>query len=165
MNYVLWESIFCNLKKILQFLRYFFNDNCFSISDNLDWGLLELDAVRSREVVDDNHFLVMTNFGLHCLHHLLPTVDHAYLPLCQTALDETCAEFGITSDRFTWWQLVTGQFNQLRRVEPKNNSLRSQILGASNAGDSRWSRQNEPRIHLWYNFSIWRLLNMATWIF
>ena len=88
---------------------------------DLDWGLLELDAVRERKVIDDFDFLVLTNFGLHGLHHLLPTVDHAYLPLCINAFEQTCKEFGISTEKLTQWELVKGQFKQLLRNEPKKN--------------------------------------------
>ncbi|XP_076163345.1 cytochrome b5-related [Ptiloglossa arizonensis] len=89
--------------------------------NDLDWGLLELDAVREREVIDDSDFLVLTNFGLHGLHHLLPTVDHSYLPLCMKAFEETCKEFNIGRGKWTQWKLMKGQFNQLMRKEPKKN--------------------------------------------
>ncbi|XP_043250834.1 cytochrome b5-related protein [Colletes gigas] len=89
--------------------------------DDLDWGLLELDAVRERKVIDDSDFLVLTNFGLHGLHHLLPTVDHSYLPLCEEAFEKTCKEFKIDTERWTQWELIKGQFQQLMRNEPKKN--------------------------------------------
>ncbi|KAK2581040.1 hypothetical protein KPH14_006087 [Odynerus spinipes] len=89
--------------------------------DNMDWGLLELDTVRDRKVIDDVPFLVLTNFGAHSLHHLLPTVDHCYLPLVIPAFLQTCKEFGISTDKWTQWELVKGQFKQLSRVEPKKN--------------------------------------------
>lgn len=89
--------------------------------DDLDWGLLELDAVRERKVIDDSNFLVLTNFGLHGLHHLLPTVDHSYLPLCVKAFEDTCKEFGVSTDKFSQWELVKGQFQQLSRTETKKN--------------------------------------------
>ncbi|CAK9820330.1 Cytochrome b5-related protein [Anthophora plagiata] len=89
---------------------------------DLDWGLLELDAVRNRKVIDDSDFLVLTNFGLHGLHHLLPTVDHSYLPLVIKTFEETCKEFGIGTQKLTQWELIKGQFKQLLRKEPKDNS-------------------------------------------
>ncbi|XP_015115059.1 cytochrome b5-related protein [Diachasma alloeum] len=89
--------------------------------EDLDWGLLEMDAVRDREIVDDSYFLALTQFGLHSLHHLMPTVDHSYLHLCLPALEDTCREFGIGLGRFTPLELMKGQFRQLRRVETKTN--------------------------------------------
>lgn len=90
----------------------------------MDWGLLELDATRGRKDIDKSLFLVLTHYGLHTLHHLLPTVDHAYLPLCIDALKETCAEFNIDvgDNDLTQWELIKGQFKQLLRKEVKYNS-------------------------------------------
>lgn len=93
----------------------------FFFRDDYDWGVLELDAVRERKVIDDSDFLVLTNFGLHGLHHLLPTVDHSYLPLCVNAFEQTCKEFGISTEKFSQWEFIKGQFKQLARKEPKKN--------------------------------------------
>ncbi|XP_050457097.1 cytochrome b5-related protein-like isoform X2 [Cataglyphis hispanica] len=89
--------------------------------DDLDWGLLEMDSVRDRKVIDDSIFLALTNFGSHTLHHLLPTVDHHYLHLCMPAFLQTCKEFGLNSDKWTQWELIKGQFRQLARTETKKN--------------------------------------------
>ncbi|KAL7303600.1 hypothetical protein TKK_0003755 [Trichogramma kaykai] len=87
---------------------------------DLDWGLMELDAVRGRRLVDESLFLILTNFGSHGLHHLLPTVDHAYLELCVPAFRETCREFGVKLNAsMTSWQLIRGQYEQLARAEPR----------------------------------------------
>ncbi|CAL7933721.1 unnamed protein product [Xylocopa violacea] len=88
---------------------------------DLDWGILELDAVRDRHVIDNSDFLTLTNFGQHALHHLLPTVDHSYLPLCTKAFEDTCREFGISTQKFTQWQLAAGQFRQILRTKPRKN--------------------------------------------
>ena len=90
----------------------------------MDWALLELDAVRDRKVIDQSLFLVLTHYGSHCLHHLMPTIDHAYLPLCHDAFKETCAEFNIKYDGkfLTQWDLLKGQFKQLMREKIKDNS-------------------------------------------
>ncbi|XP_067213340.1 cytochrome b5-related protein [Linepithema humile] len=89
--------------------------------DDLDWGLLELDSVRDREIIDDSIFLALTNFGSHTLHHLLPTVDHHYLHLCVPAFLQTCKEFHVSSDKWTQWELLKGQFKQLTRTDAKKN--------------------------------------------
>ncbi|XP_012286540.1 cytochrome b5-related protein [Orussus abietinus] len=88
---------------------------------DFDWGLFEMDAVRDRNVIDDSLVLTLMSFGSHGLHHLLPTVDHDYLPLCYPAFQETCKEFGIDCTKWNYWTLVGGQFEQLGRVEPKKN--------------------------------------------
>lgn len=89
--------------------------------DDLDWGILELDAVRDRDVIDDSSFLTLTNFGQHALHHLLPMVDHSYLPLCTKAFEETCQKFEISTQKFTSWELFAGQFRQILRTKPRKN--------------------------------------------
>jgi hypothetical protein len=83
---------------------------------------MELDAVRDREVIDDSLFLSLTHFGSHSLHHLLPSLDHAYLELCLPAFYETCEEFGINSDRYNVWELIKGQYQQLLRVDSRFNT-------------------------------------------
>ncbi|XP_018057245.1 PREDICTED: cytochrome b5-related protein-like isoform X1 [Atta colombica] len=89
--------------------------------NDLDWGLLELDAVRDRVDIDKSLFLIITNYGSHTLHHLLPTVDHHYLPLCVPAFLKTCEEFNVSSDKWTQWTLMKGQFRQIMRTEVKKN--------------------------------------------
>ncbi|XP_011647047.1 cytochrome b5-related protein isoform X1 [Pogonomyrmex barbatus] len=89
--------------------------------NDLDWGLLEMDAVRDREVIDDSIFLALTNYGSHTLHHLLPTVDHHYLQLCVPAFLQTCKEFNVSADKWTQWELLKGQFKQLGRTDVKKN--------------------------------------------
>ncbi|XP_063972451.1 cytochrome b5-related protein-like [Diachasmimorpha longicaudata] len=91
--------------------------------NDLDWGLLELDTVRDRDVIDNNYFFNLTQYGHHSLHHLMPTVDHGYLHLCVPALTETCREFGINMVNFSPLELIKGQFRQLRRVKPRKNYL------------------------------------------
>ncbi|XP_020287163.1 cytochrome b5-related protein isoform X2 [Pseudomyrmex gracilis] len=89
--------------------------------NDMDWGLLEMDSVRDREVIDDSTFLALTHFGSHTLHHLLPTVDHYYLSLCMPAFLETCKEFNISTEKWTQWKLLKGQFKQLARCNVKEN--------------------------------------------
>ncbi|XP_011883430.1 PREDICTED: cytochrome b5-related protein-like [Vollenhovia emeryi] len=89
--------------------------------NDLDWGLFEVDTVRDREVIDDSIFLALTNFGSHTLHHLLPSVDHYYLQLCVPAFLQTCEEFRVSSDKWTQWELIKGQFRQLARTDVKRN--------------------------------------------
>ncbi|XP_033226325.1 cytochrome b5-related protein-like [Belonocnema kinseyi] len=111
------ERIECEIRQLELFI------NVLIFRKDLDWGLLALDAVRGRKVVDDSLFLSLTSFGSHTLHHLLPTIDNAYLPLCKDAYRETCEEFGLNlDDSMTQWEHVKGQFHQLVRLESKYNS-------------------------------------------
>ncbi|XP_015512971.1 cytochrome b5-related protein [Neodiprion lecontei] len=90
--------------------------------EDMDWGLAELDAVRDRAEIDTSIFLVLTSFGSHSLHHLLPSVDHAYLYLCEPAFAETCKEFGISTELWSQWDHVKGQFLQLVNNAPKKTA-------------------------------------------
>lgn len=67
-------------------------------------------------------FLVLTNFGDHGLHHLFPTIDHAYLPHLYPVLDEVCKEFKIKLRFTTQWDLIKGQFRQLLNTTPNPKS-------------------------------------------
>ncbi|XP_046424611.1 cytochrome b5-related protein-like [Neodiprion fabricii] len=87
--------------------------------EDLDWGLAQIDAVRDRVEIEPSRFLIITHFGSHTLHHLLPTVDHSYLHLCEPAFEQTCKEFGVNTDLWTQWKLFKGQFMQLQHTEPK----------------------------------------------
>ena len=89
--------------------------------EDLDWGLLELDALRDRSEVDDSLFLTLTNFGLHGLHHLLPTVDHDYLKLCEPVFIETCREFNVDIGKVKSWDLAKGSYRQLVRTHTLAN--------------------------------------------
>lgn len=65
-----------------------------------------------------NTALAITHFGDHVLHHLFPTLDHAVLPHLYDILYETLIKFEAEARACPFWQLITGQFNQLARVEP-----------------------------------------------
>ena len=82
---------------------------------------MEIDATRDRINVDESFFLVLTNFGEHAIHHLIPTVDHAYLHICSPIFNEICEEFGIYNQKVSSWELMKGAIKQLSRHEPRVN--------------------------------------------
>jgi fatty acid desaturase len=61
----------------------------------MDWGIFQLIAVGLRPTVDNNLFLTSISFGRHALHHMFPTIDHAYLNLLNPTFEQTCRDFGI----------------------------------------------------------------------
>lgn len=77
-----------------------------------------MDTVMDRKDITGSHFLVLTNFGDHALHHLFPTIDHGYLNDLYPVFLETCEEFGINWRLVTQFELVKGQYQQLARIEP-----------------------------------------------
>lgn len=100
---------------------------------DLDWGLAQMDAVRDRVEIESSLFFVLTNFGTHSLHHLLPTVDHAYLHLCESAFLKTCEEFNISTELWTQWKLIKGQFLQLGNNQPKKTPNTREIKTANDS--------------------------------
>lgn len=87
--------------------------------EDRDWGLNQIDAVRSRPD-ERNQFIVLTTFGEHTLHHLFPTVDHCYLPAAHEAFHRVCKQFNIKLDTKTGLQLFKGQLQQLSRTIPND---------------------------------------------
>jgi fatty acid desaturase len=84
---------------------------------SLDFGFYQLAAVIDRKESKKSHFLVLTSFGNHALHHLFPTLDHALLPQLEKTLIETCIEFELDLREMNVWELIVGQFQQLARTE------------------------------------------------
>uniref|UniRef100_A0A6M2DY45 Putative delta 6-fatty acid desaturase/delta-8 sphingolipid desaturase n=1 Tax=Xenopsylla cheopis TaxID=163159 RepID=A0A6M2DY45_XENCH len=90
--------------------------------DDLDFGIFQLDAVMDRTDITGSTFLVLTNFGDHGLHHLFPTIDHAYLPHLYPVLEEVCKQFNVKLRFTTQWDLIKGQFRQLLKTLPNTKS-------------------------------------------
>ncbi|RZB40751.1 Cyt-b5 and/or FA desaturase domain containing protein [Asbolus verrucosus] len=91
----------------------------------MDWGIYELDAVMDRKDITGSHFLVLTNFGDHALHHLFPTIDHGLLEYLYPTFLKTCADFGIEWKLSSQIELVKGQFMQIAKVKPKEEPPRT----------------------------------------
>lgn len=87
--------------------------------EELDWGIYQLDAVMDRKDITGSHFLVLTNFGDHALHHLFPTLDHGLLEYLYPVFLETCKQFGAEWMLCTQLEATKGQYRQLAKVEPK----------------------------------------------
>lgn len=86
--------------------------------DDLDWGIYSLDTIMDNSDLRKHHFLALTHFGHHALHHLLPTVDHGVLNELYPTLFETMAEFEVDLEAYPWYHHVYGQLRQLARIEP-----------------------------------------------
>lgn len=86
--------------------------------DGMDWGIYQVDAVMDRKDITGSHFLVLTNFGDHALHHLFPTIDHGQLEYLYPVFKKTCKQFGIEWQFKSQIELIKGQFQQLAKVEP-----------------------------------------------
>jgi fatty acid desaturase len=81
-----------------------------------------MNANIDRRYVKSNRFLNLSLFGYQTLHHLFPTLDHNLLPMFNDLFVDTCIEFNIQVRELSWWSLVVGYFEQLKRT--KRMSLR-----------------------------------------
>ncbi|CAG9857308.1 unnamed protein product [Phyllotreta striolata] len=86
--------------------------------ENYDWGLAQLDSIMEHKEVTGHHFLVLVNFGEHCLHHLFPTVDHGVLEHLYPAFERVLRRFDENLRFVTKWETLSGNFRQLVRTEP-----------------------------------------------
>lgn len=78
-----------------------------------------MDTIIDNTVMRKHHFLALTHFGHHALHHLFPTLDHGILSSFYPVLFETMEEFEVELQAYPWYHLVYGQFRQLARNAPK----------------------------------------------
>lgn len=74
-----------------------------------------------RKEITGSHFLVLTNFGDHCLHHLFPTLDHGVLELLYPKFTEVMDQFDINLRMASQWDTIKGGFQQLVRTQPNSN--------------------------------------------
>ncbi|XP_044252380.1 cytochrome b5-related protein-like [Tribolium madens] len=90
-----------------------------------DWGIYQMDAVMDRKDITGSHFLVLTNFGDHALHHLFPTIDHGLLDYLYPTFLKTCADFGLEWKLSSQIELVKGQMRQLVKTKPNGEPPRA----------------------------------------
>lgn len=83
-----------------------------------------------RKEVTGSHFMVLTNFGDHCLHHMFPTLDHGTLEHLYPIFNEVLDKFDANLRMISQWDAIVGGFQQLVRVEPNPNP--------PDLKDSRW---------------------------
>ncbi|XP_044760009.1 cytochrome b5-related protein-like [Coccinella septempunctata] len=88
-------------------------------SEELDFGVHQLDAVGDRPNMRGSLILVLTNFGDHALHHLFPTLDHSVLDYLYPIFLQTCLDFGVEWKLFTSGELLKGAAQQLMREPNK----------------------------------------------
>nr|CAI5858622.1 unnamed protein product [Callosobruchus analis] len=81
----------------------------------------QLDAVMDRKEINGSHFLVLTNFGDHCLHHLFPTLDHGVLEHLYPVFNKVLEQFDVDLRIVSQVDTIVGGFQQLMRVQPNPN--------------------------------------------
>ncbi|XP_075971562.1 cytochrome b5-related protein-like [Anticarsia gemmatalis] len=84
----------------------------------VDWGMHELEAVMDRTDINGNLFKVMTFFGDHAMHHLFPTVDHAYLSHLYPIFLRNCQKFKANFRMTSSIDLFIGQLKTAVKVDP-----------------------------------------------
>jgi fatty acid desaturase len=87
--------------------------------ESLDFGVFQIKAIVDRQETEGNIFTVLGYYGLHALHHLFPTLDHAVLPKLLDIFNDTCKEFSVESKTTTIMGAMARQFEQLARSETK----------------------------------------------
>lgn len=98
--------------------KYFMTE---TLQGKTDWGMNQLDAVVDRNEITGSHFLVLTNFGDHALHHMFPTLDQGLLEHIYPVFQKTLKQFNIDLRFTSQIELVKGQFLQMARSEPNPN--------------------------------------------
>lgn len=81
-----------------------------------------MEFVIFRVEVTGNLLMVLTTFGDHTLHHLLPTVDHSKLNNLYPAFFETCKEFNVPFSFTNWATLLSGKYLQMANITPNPNA-------------------------------------------
>ncbi|XP_055547319.1 cytochrome b5-related protein-like isoform X2 [Wyeomyia smithii] len=96
------------------------------LPSEIDFGVYQLAATADSSDKKVCQFQVLTGFGDHCLHHLFPTMDHGMLAQLYPTFLETCAEFELEYQEFSWWQMFVGQYRQLARIIPSDYLVSSE---------------------------------------
>nr|CAH7759282.1 unnamed protein product [Callosobruchus chinensis] len=71
-----------------------------------------------RKEISGSHFLVLTNFGDHCLHHMFPTLDHGVLEHLYPVFNQVMEQFDVDLRVVSQLDTIVGGFQQLMRVQP-----------------------------------------------
>ncbi|KAG5668815.1 hypothetical protein PVAND_016738 [Polypedilum vanderplanki] len=84
---------------------------------SLDFGIYQLATTIDRTGANANLFMVLTHYGEHIIHHMIPSVDLAVLHLFWDILEETCKEFEAEIKLIPIKKAALLQFQQLKRIE------------------------------------------------
>lgn len=95
--------------------------------ETLDFGMFQLAATVDRKESNSNLMMSLISFGHHSFHHLFPSLDHSLLPQLKETFLETCKEFDVEFQKFTFLQAVVAQYLQLGRTEVYRKKLKKSI--------------------------------------
>lgn len=127
-----------NFHLTIPFVIFYFIFNVNGIyRKDFDWGLYTIDTVIDRKESRQNSLFALTHFGDHALHHLFPTLDNAVLPYLYDSLFQTLREFESEARAYPFWELITGQFQQLARTEPMKNCSLKRVQAKERTADEK----------------------------
>ncbi|XP_075972012.1 cytochrome b5-related protein-like [Anticarsia gemmatalis] len=84
----------------------------------IDWGLHNLEAVMDRTDINGSLFKVLTFFGDHAMHHLFPTLDHAYLSYLYPIFLKNCKKFRGNFRMTSSVDMFMGQLKAAMKTDP-----------------------------------------------
>lgn len=90
--------------------------------DGLDFGIYQLCTTKERADIKGSLFWSLVSLGDHALHHMFPTLDQAILPLLEPHVIDICKQFNVGIQSSLLSDHITGVFEQLARVEPKQHA-------------------------------------------
>lgn len=85
--------------------------------EQLDFGIFQLGATVDRKEANSCLVMSLVSFGHHSFHHLFPALDHSLLPQLMDTFLETCKDFEVELQKFSYLDGVIAQYQQLSRTE------------------------------------------------
>ena len=92
----------------------------YTVRNDLDWGVHQLDAGYDVTGKSDHFIWKMTTFGDHRLHHLFPTVDQSKLQYLYPVVEQTCKDFDVPFETRSAWNMFVGHFNLIWKNTPRH---------------------------------------------
>lgn len=91
--------------------------------------------------------VILSTFAEHTLHHLFPSVDHAYHRHLYPVFAQTCNEFGVRFEFVSQVEAIKGFFRELKRTKPLETSRRVNWDGTEEYGwvDEKMGFKRDPR--------------------
>ncbi|CAG0896195.1 unnamed protein product [Darwinula stevensoni] len=121
----MWIHASCSVAFLISLTASHHHEDIFHDGDrpspDRDWGVGQLQAIGDRKEVMGIPWLAGITFGDHILHHLFPTVDAFRLPALYPVLEETCREFRVQFNLFSFPELAMGMYRQMGRTVTNPN--------------------------------------------
>lgn len=121
--FIAWNVIFCGASVTFSVIGLNAGHHGTEIAHegdefkSLDFGIYQMAATIDRYEANSNLFMILTHYGEHIMHHMLPTLDHSLLYNFREILEETCVEFKEDLKLISIATATIEQFRQLRRTK------------------------------------------------